>query len=92
LALTTKVSAHLKGSGYFYVEVPQELSDEEIVRLAEGDRSISVPIHEHINRFTPSSVAHLFESAGLALVDKETAFMDFGWTKATIIRALGRKR
>ena len=40
LALTITASSYLKPSGFLYVEVPQELSDEEFANLADGDRTI----------------------------------------------------
>jgi hypothetical protein len=59
--------------------------------LAAGDRTICIPIHEHINRYFPSSVTKLLESTGLTLIDIQREVVDFGWTQGTIIRALGRK-
>jgi hypothetical protein len=92
LALTMKASSYLKTSGYLYVEVPQEIDSETIARLAAGDRSIDLPIHEHINRYTPSSVTKLVESAGLELIDLRSEIINLGWTKALIIGALAAKR
>ena len=60
-------------------------------RLANGDKTIRVDIHEHINRYSVKSVTELLRSAGLSLVAVETEEVDLGWNKATIIRALGRK-
>lgn len=91
LNLTVKAASYIKPSGFLYVEVPQELDDEEIKRLAAGDRTICIPIHEHINRYFPSSVTKLLESTGLTLIDMQREIVDFGWTQGTIIRALGRK-
>jgi hypothetical protein len=91
LALTKKAASFLTRSGYLYVEVPLEVSDETLTRLANGDNTIAVDIHEHINRYSLKSVTELFRSAGLSLVAAETEEVDLGWNKPTIIRALGKK-
>jgi hypothetical protein len=91
LALTQKASSYLKSSGHLYIEVPQDLSDETVARLAAGEKNICVPIHEHINYYTVASVTKLMESAGLDLVDGGAEVVDLGWTKCTIIRALGQR-
>lgn len=91
LALTRKACSYLRPEGYLYVEVPQDLSDEAVAQLANGGSSMSVGIHEHINNYTAASATKLLEAAGLALIDVQTLTLDVGWTKARIIRALGRK-
>jgi hypothetical protein len=90
LVLTRKAASFLEDSGYLYIEVPLEISDEAIMRLANGDKTIRLDIHEHINRYSVKSVTELLRSAGLSLAAIETEMVDLGWTKATIIRALGR--
>lgn len=92
LLLTRKAASFLKDSGYLYIEVPQELSDQVTTRLAKGDKTIRLDIHEHINRYSVKSVTELLQSAGLSLAAIQSGEVDFGWTKATIVRALGRKR
>jgi Methyltransferase domain len=92
LLLTKKAASVLKDSGYLYIEVPQELSDEVTTRLANGDKTIRVDIHEHINRYSVKSVTELLRSAGLSLAAIQTEEVDFGWISATVIRALGKKR
>jgi hypothetical protein len=92
LILTRKAASCLKDSGYLYIEVPQELSDAATTRLAKGNKTIRLDIHEHINRYSVKSVTELLRSAGLSLATIQSEEVDFGWTKATIIRALGRKR
>lgn len=95
LELTRKASSHLCPGGYLYVEVPQELSDEEIAQLSngdlKGDQNIRVNIHEHINYYTVKSAAKLIESVGLTLIDVQSEGVDLGWIKARFVRALGRK-
>jgi Methyltransferase domain len=90
LELTKKAASFLNSSGHLYIEVPQELSDEELNRLRNGDRSIAIPIHEHINRYSAKSVTNLLQSAGLSIVALEPEHVDFGWTAAIVIRALAR--
>lgn len=92
LRLTKKAASVLKDSGYLYIEVPQELSDEVTIRLANGDKTIRVDIHEHINRYSVKSVTELLRSAGLSLAAIQREEVDFGWISATVIRALGKKR
>lgn len=91
LALTRKAASFLNKSGHLYIEVPQELSDDIMVRLANRDTRIRLPIHEHINQYCPQSVTELLRSVGLSIVAIQSEPVDFGWNKGTIIRALGRK-
>ena len=91
LVLTRKAASFLKHSGYLYIEVPLEVGDDVITRLANGDKTIRIDIHEHINRYTVKSVIELLRSTGVSLVAVETEMVDLGWIKATVIRALGRK-
>ena len=91
LVLTRKAASFLKKSGYLYIEVPLEIGDDDLSQLAKGDKTVPLGIHEHINRYCAKSVAELLRSTGLSSVALETATVDLGWTKATIIRALGRK-
>jgi hypothetical protein len=89
--LTRKAASFLEDSGYLYIEVPQELSDEVTTRLANGDKTIRLDIHEHINRCSVKSVTELLRSAGLSRAAIQSEVMDLGSAKATIVRALGRK-
>jgi len=91
LILARKAASFLKDSGYLYIEVPQELSDAAISQLANGDKTIPLPIHEHINQYSVKSVTELLRSAGLSLAAIQSEAVDLGWNKATIIRGLGRK-
>ncbi|MGA8274051.1 MAG: class I SAM-dependent methyltransferase, partial [Candidatus Sulfotelmatobacter sp.] len=91
LALTRKAASFVKQSGYLYIEVPQELSNEMMTRLANGEKTIRVDIHEHINRYSAQSVAELVRSAGLSLAAIESQVVDFGWIRGTVVRALARK-
>jgi len=91
LELTRKVAGFLAESGFLYVEVPQDLSDEARTRLEDGEGTMRLPIHEHINQYCSRSLIELLRSAGLSLVVVESEAIDFGWNKGTIIRALARR-
>jgi hypothetical protein len=91
LVLTRKVASFLKDSGYLYIEVPQELTDEAISQLGTQHNTVRLPIHEHINQYSVRAVTELLRSAGLTAVAVQTVVTDLGWNKGTIIRALGRK-
>jgi hypothetical protein len=89
-ALTLKAASLLQPSGYLYIEVPQELSDDAIERLA-NDGTARLSVHEHINQYCLRSVNALMRSVGLSVVSAESESVDLGWNKGTILRALGRK-
>ena len=91
LALTKKAASFLGESGYFYVEVPQELDDKIRGRLECSSETVRLPIHEHINQYCVRSVTELLRSAGLSPIAIQSEILDLGWNKGTIIRALGRK-
>ena len=91
LALTKRAAAHLKSSGYLYIEVPQELSDTAIEALGNGLTNVGLPIHEHINQYCLKSVTALMGAAGLSPIAFQSERVDFGWNRGTIIRALGKK-
>jgi len=91
LVLTRKVVSLLKSSGYLYVEVPLELNEEAMSRLANQDGTVRLPIHEHINQYSVQSITELLRSAGLMVVAVQTEATDLGWNKGTIIRGLGRR-
>ena len=91
LALAKKVVSFLRDSGHLYVEVPQELSNDLRNRIAGHDRTIRLPIHEHINQYCQNSVTELLKSIGLSPIAVECELVNLGWNNCTIIRALGRK-
>lgn len=91
LALAKKAASFLRDSGHLYVEVPQELSEDLWTRIAGEDRTIRLPIHEHINQYCQSSVTELLHSTGLSPIAVQRDVVDLGWSTSTIIRALGRK-
>ena len=89
-ALTLKAVSFLQPSGYLYIEVPQELSDDAIERLANNETA-RLAVHEHINQYCLRSVNGLMKSVGLSVVAAESELVDLGWNKGTIVRALGRR-
>jgi hypothetical protein len=91
LEMVRKIYGWLAPGGYLYIELPQDFSDNRVKQLVSGKYRGTVLIHEHINLYTPSSASALLQSAGLNTVSVETALLDIGWTKATMIRALGKK-
>lgn len=91
LELTAKAAGALSQGGYLYIEVPQELEDDALRRLAAGNTNIKIDIHEHINRYCRKSVMELLRAVRLSVVAVESEAVDFGWTEAIIIRALARR-
>jgi hypothetical protein len=91
LALTKKAASCLEYSGCLYVEVPQDLDNGMRTRIESRDSTTRLPIHEHINQYCLRSVSELLRSVALSPVAIESEMVDFGWSKGTIIRALGRK-
>jgi len=91
LALTRRAVSLLQASGCLYIEVPQDLDDGARARLGTGGETVRLPIHEHINQYCRRSVAELLQSASLTPVAVESETVDLGWSRPTIIRALGRK-
>jgi len=91
LALTKKAASLLEDSGHLYIEVPQELDDDMRMRLGDLDGTMRLPIHEHINQYCQTAVTELLRSAGLSPIAIQSESVDFGWSKGTIIRGLGRR-
>lgn len=96
LDLTKKAAGFLGDSGCLYsgclyIEVPQDLTDEERRGVENGEETKRLLIHEHINQYCSRSVNELLRSAGLLPVTIESEVINLGWNKATIIRALARK-
>ncbi|MGA8532122.1 MAG: class I SAM-dependent methyltransferase [Acidobacteriaceae bacterium] len=90
LLLTKKAASLVKPGGYLYIEVPIEISDRDLDRLLAGDRTIPLPIHEHINRYSERSMTELLRSANLIAKAVETRPLDCGWIKTAVIRALAQ--
>jgi len=91
LNLVRKLSAYVEPEGYFYIETPQEISDEERADLQRNALRRDIGIHEHINYYCIPAVAALLETAGFTVVAIERTPVDVGWAKSVHIRALGRK-
>lgn len=82
---------HIADGGYLYLEVPLEVKNPETI--VEDAKSGRVPyeVHEHINKYTLKSLQYLALSHGLKIIDLTTEEIDFGWTKASVIRLLAHK-
>ena len=91
LEMVRKVSRWLLPGGHLYIEVPQDFTNTKLNQLVAGTYRGCVPIHEHINLYSPRSVEKLLSSAALQLVKVEAVHLDLGWANTTNIRALGRK-
>jgi len=68
LELVKSVSRYVSPGGYLYVEVPQEISDDALAALKQGESPSGLWVHEHINQYSCSAVEHLLEAAGLEAV------------------------
>lgn len=88
LEFLVEVTKNLKSGGYLYIEVPQDRSDDDIKKLQTKSPDTRHYIHEHINLYTPESVAALAESAGLKKLTVEKKLIEVGWTKALFISGL----
>lgn len=89
LKLLEHVARFMKPDGYLYIEVPQDLSDEDLAGFRNGSSSRQgLPVHEHINMYCASSIKSLVEAAGLIPLHVETTPIDLGWITGTNIRAL----
>lgn len=91
LVTVRKLLPTIKYRGYLFIEVPQDLSDERISALKDGNSGTGVAIHEHINFYTVPSITKLIRAAGLRLIDVQAQTLDLGWCSHTIIRGLGQK-
>lgn len=89
LALLKHVAKFMAPAGYLYIEVPQDVPDDELARLKNGtSRLPGLPIHEHINVYCLSSIKALVAAAGLTMLHAETTPIDLGWITGTNVRAL----
>ncbi|MBS1804658.1 MAG: class I SAM-dependent methyltransferase [Acidobacteria bacterium] len=89
LGLLKHVARFMKPSGYLYIEVPQDLSEEQIAALKNGSSRLEgLPIHEHVNVYCLASIKALVDAAGLTVLHAETTPIDLGWITGTNVRAL----
>jgi hypothetical protein len=91
LDLVKKVTGYVSSGGYLYIEVPQEISDARLAALKQGAPATGFWVHEHINQYSCSAVAHLLEAAGLEVVAIEGKELDLGYARWVVVRAIGRK-
>jgi SAM-dependent methyltransferase len=87
-AFLEKVLPHVKPGGYLYLEVPQDRSEVDLERLAEGRPELRHVIHEHLNLFSCRSVRALAGSLGLREVAVEASELDLGWSTMRIVSGL----
>jgi len=92
LELVKKIASYVADKGYLYIEVPQEISDENLRCMQQGSPKIEVAVHEHINFYSIAAVTQLIGEAGLDVVAVEVEPVDVGWARGNHVRALGRKR
>ncbi len=92
LALVKSVSELVEPGGYLYLEVPQEIHDEEIASLKLTGASRSLHLHEHVNQYSSPGVRALFEGVGFDLIGIETRTIDYGYVSWTVVQGLGRKK
>ena len=84
--------AHMKPGGLLYLEVPLELDPRTPAQFQSRIVDQIVPIHEHINQFSATSLPHLIDSIGaLSLLRAEHAAIDCGWTTGTVGRCLAQR-
>jgi Methyltransferase domain len=92
LTLVKSISELVEPGGYLYLEVPQEISDEELARLKLRGAARSYFIHEHVNQYSSPGIAALFEGVGFDLISIERRVVDYGYTSWTVVQALGRNK
>ena len=89
LTLLKHVAGFMNPSGYLYIEVPQDLTDQDLAGFRDGSSRLQgLPVHEHINVFCASSIKSLVEAARLIPLHVETTPIDLGWITGTNVRAL----
>jgi SAM-dependent methyltransferase len=91
LKLVQHVAGYLEPGGYFYIEVPQELSDQDLQSLQAGTYRSNVGVHEHINIYSSTALSQLMKKANLELLAFKADKVDLGWAQGVHLRALGRK-
>ncbi len=93
LKLLKHVARFMKPNGNLYIEVPQDLPDQDLASLRNGSSRLQgLPVHEHINFYCASSIKRLVEAAGLVPNPGRTTPIDLGWITGTNIRGLCRSQ
>lgn len=83
---------YLEPGGLLYLEVPLELDPGVEAQFTSRDVDRCIVIHEHINQYSPQSVARLIESIdGLTLLKNEAADIDCGWSTGRVGRYLAQR-
>lgn len=91
MQLVSGLVNRIKPGGYLYIEVPQEITDDDLNRLKQGQSRMDLGIHEHINSYSISAITKLFGAVGLEVVAVQANQMNVGWATAIHLRALGRR-
>lgn len=87
-----EVIGHLNYGGYLYIELPQDISDQEMLKLREDETNVTHFIHEHLNLFNSVTLSELGNALNLRIINVQTNSMDFGWIKANVISGLFMKQ
>jgi hypothetical protein len=83
---------HLEPDGLLYLEVPLELPPTIGKQFQTRTVDMVVPIHEHINQYSDTSLRALVDSIDmLRVLRTEHALIDCGWTTATVGRCLAQR-
>jgi SAM-dependent methyltransferase len=85
-----EVVKSLKPGGVLYIEVPQDQSDENILRFKVEPNSIKHTIHEHLNLFSQDALAALCGQIGLDQIVIDKHSIDLGWIKGVNLSGLFR--
>jgi hypothetical protein len=84
-----KPISHLAPRGLLYLEVPLECNPSTV--LQDARHRLSFCIHEHMNRYTPTSLEVLVSAHGLKVLDSSEDEIDVIWCKAKILRLVARR-
>lgn len=78
--------------GHLYIETPVELTGKEAADFGNKKIDSTIMLHEHINKYSPGSIAKLVESSGIAkVIDDSVDAVDQGWISSQISRTLAEK-
>jgi len=91
LGLTMRVAELVNPKGYLLIEVPQDLSAEQLRALQKGQTVGSLSIHEHINFYSVTAIEKLIQAAGLDIVTVEAVPVVSPMARQFFIRGLAKK-
>ena len=87
-----EVIGHVNDGGYIYIELPQDISDEEMLEFRHDESDVTHFIHEHLNLFNSATLSELANALDLRRINVQKNSMDFGWVKANVISGLFMKQ